>query len=118
MRNERSSMPRSPALGSVMIALLGIQVPSLHQRQQLQVIDAREISGQWTAYVKIEHSEPPICLCLDHIDGCRLRHKDTLVITKVEANDRQLRLQTQLVAVNAQSSTFNIKYAYERATSR
>ena len=118
MRNERSSTPSCPALGNEMIAFQGVQVPNLYQKQQLKVIGACEVSGQWMVYVKIEHTEPPICLCLDHIDGCRLRQEDTLVITKVEANDVQLRLQTQLVADNAQSSTFNIKYAYKRATSR
>ena len=89
-------------------------VPKLYQGQQLWVIGARGESGQALVYVKIEHTIPPICMCLDQIDGCRLRPSDCLVITKVETNGVQL--QTRLVDQNRQALTFNIKYAYKRAT--
>ena len=95
-------------------AFQSMPVPKLYQGQQLWVIGARGESGQVLVYVKIEYTIPPICMCLDQIDGCRLRPSDCLVITKVETNGVQL--QTRLVDQNRQALTFNIKYVYKRAT--
>ena len=102
------------AFANMISAFQSMPVPKLYQGQQLWVIGARGESGQALVYVKIEYTIPPICMCLDQIDGCRLRPSDCLVITKVETNGVQL--QTRLVDQNRQASTFNIKYAYKRAT--
>ena len=80
------------AFANMISAFQSMPVPKLYQGQQLWVIGARGESGQALVYVKIEYTIPPICMCLDQIDGCRLRPKDTLVITKVETNYVQLRL--------------------------